>query len=196
MWDKIRKTRGPVLLMAILLFIGVAYSVYRAATAFSVEVDSPGYELTPSNLVVSPELETVIPENDPIAIRADQQGFRLPDEAIFAISEGTNQIAEDLENNKLRSQTLQNIGYLENDATDQALALQSLYNGVLAGEEFEVKRQISIDAELSSVDYAQSTLSLEFIPEDGGEIRLLTIYIGWEPLSGSWVPVAFSDNAL
>ena len=196
MWDKIKKTRGPVLLMAILLFMGVAYSVYRAATAFSVEVDSPGYELTPSNLIVSPELETVIPENDPIAIRSDQQGFRLPDQALFSISAGTEIIADALERGNLQASSLEEAGYVGNDAGLQARSLQDLYDDIAMSEGFEVRQQIGIDNELSSTDYAQSTLALEFIPDDGGEIRFLTIYIGWEPVAGSWVPVAFSDNAL
>ena len=196
MWDIIRKTSAPVLLMTVLLFAGVGYSLYKAATSFSVEVDSPAYDRTPSDVIVSPELETVIPQNDPVAIRSDRGGFRLPDEALFQISSGTLAIGQAMERGRLTAKLLQREGYLEPDVDKQARYLQDLYDASFRGLSGDQELRIEIKNDFASEDYAQSTIEFSLLPEDGGSLVSLTVYIGWERVNNSWRPAAFYQSVL
>lgn len=196
MWEIIRKTSPPVLLMAVLLFAGVGYSLYKAATAFSVEVDSPAYDRTPSDVIVSPELETVIPQNDPTAIRSDRGGFRLPDKAIFDISAGTFAIGRAMQKDKLTAQFLSARGYTGRDPESQARYLKNLYNSNFNNLQGDQEMVIEINNDFTSEEYAQSSINLSLLPEDGSRLISLNVYIGWERAGQTWRPAAFSQNVL
>lgn len=194
MWQMIRQTSAPVLLMAALLLAGVGYSIYKAATSFSVQVDSPVYDRSPSDAVVAPEIETVIPQNDPIAVRSDQGGFRLPDDALFRISTGSLRIAESLEEGSLSSKILQSEGL--DSSSSKADYLQNLYNQTFQNEEGDQSIKIIIKNDLSSREFAQSEIAFSLLPDDGSNLVLLSLNLGWEPIEGEWNLVAISDAGL
>jgi hypothetical protein len=191
-FKQLKKTSPVVIFMAVLLFLGIGYSIYKAAGSFSTKVDSPAYDRTPSDSIVAPEIETVIPQNDPVAIRTEREGFRLSDRAIFDIHAGTLRIARALQSGKFTESFLRELGYPPKDIAKSVRRMDKIFASAPMDE--RAKTLISIQNENSGVIFAQSSIEFQFAGSGGAFSA--EIYIGWVPTNRGWLPVAFSESSL
>lgn len=115
--------RAPRQLLAIglILLIGVGYSIYRAAEAFSPQDPVPEYQRSPSPAFAIPDTVSIV---DPTAVNTP----RLPDDAYQQIIPKAQALTEDVADRSLTSGVLMRLGMDERNA-NQSIGRLNYYYG-------------------------------------------------------------------
>lgn len=164
MIDLVRKTSPQLLLILVLLFLGVGFSLYKAVDAFSPKEQSPEYQRSPSaqtNPPVSSTLFDFKSVDSATTLRIEYDGARFPDQALFDVGDGTRKVIESIEKGAFTGKVLNRLGYQRADADRIASRIQRAFQAEQS-QSTDDPPEVSIDSVGDSIkDFENSGLELQ-----------------------------------
>jgi hypothetical protein len=124
----IKRTDKRILILLVILFFGVGYSVYRAIDALSADQTSPEYRRSPPGAFAVPATDTIV-ENNKL------EEIYLPDDIYLQVKSQT-----DLVMNKIISKSL-----MAKDLTRYGLPLGSARRFVLRLRSYPIMKNSKVD---------------------------------------------------
>jgi hypothetical protein len=187
--ERLRNTSPQLLLILILLGAGVLFSLYKAISSFSAQQESPAYQRTPSSKISPPAPDTLFSvSNDADLLNFDQEGFRMPDQALITVGDGTQEIIDRLKEGTLRGQTLRSLGYRQADADQLAAEMQSDYRQVSEVQKESDDPEVEIDTAdaTSSNLFVNSTARFFYYTTESEAAAEREVVLSWEPSGQKW----------
>jgi hypothetical protein len=128
MKEIIKRTDKRILVLLVLLFLGVGYSVYRAIDSLSADQKSPEYRRSPPGAFAIPATDTIV-ENNKL------EEVYLPDDIYVQVKAETDLIMDKIASNSLTV----------SDLTQYGLSLDSARRLILQLRNFSIRSGYEVD---------------------------------------------------